>query len=180
MGENGSMLRCCRVGSPVGALCLAAEGTHLVGLWMEGQRFFGVPYGSLPPCREPRGVLAEAVAWLDAYWAGGAPSPSLLPLAPQGTTFRQRVWQTLLGIPYGETRSYGELAALLGSSPRAVGGAVGHNPISVIIPCHRVTGANGVLTGYAGGTPRQLLLLAHECPDVYAENQYEALMLMPQ
>lgn len=172
MGENGGMLRCCRVDSPVGALCLAAEGEALVGLWMVGQRFFGEPYGVLPPCGEPDGVLAETVAWLDAYWAGQMPAPSALRLAPQGTPFRQRVWRALAAIPYGETRSYGELAAALGSSPRAVGGAVGHNPICLIIPCHRVTGAGGVLTGYAGGTARQRWILEHECSHVYAREHH--------
>lgn len=169
------MVRCCCVDSPVGVLCLAAESGALVGLWMEGQRFFGEPYDALPPCGEPCGVLAEAAAWLEAYWAGMAPSPSVLPLAPRGTAFRQRVWRALSEIPYGGTCSYGELAAALGSSPRAVGGAVGHNPISIIIPCHRVTGAGGVLMGYAGGTARQRLLLERECPDVDAENQHEVL-----
>lgn len=156
------MLRCCCVDSPVGNLCLAAEGGFLVGLWMEGQRFFGAPYGMLPSCGEADGVLSEAIAWLDAYWAGQAPSPTALPLASRGTAFRQRVWRALAEIPYGETRSYGALAVQLGSSPRAVGGAVGHNPFIIIIPCHRVTGARGVLTDYAGGTARQRFLLKHE------------------
>lgn len=163
MRENEDMLRCYCVDSPVGKLCLAAEGAALVGVWMEGQRFFGAPYGVLPPVAEPCGVLAAAAAWLEDYWAGREPSPLALPLAPQGTAFRQRVWRALAEIPYGETRGYGELAAQLGSSPRAVGGAVGHNPISIIIPCHRVTAVGGALIGYAGGTERQRLLLEREC-----------------
>lgn len=175
MGENVGMLRCCCVDSPVGKLCLAAEGEALVGLWMEEQRFFGAPYGALPRCGEADGVLTEAVAWLDAYWAGRMPDPAVLPLALRGTPFRQRVWQTLLRIPYGETRSYGELAVQLGSSPRAVGGAVGHNSICIIIPCHRVTGAGGELKGYAGGTARQRLILELECLHADARNQHEAI-----
>lgn len=152
------MLCCCRVDSPVGLLCLASNGSALVGLWMEGQRFFGMPYGALPPCGSRDAVLDAAVHWLDSYWAGQAPLLSAVPLAPQGSPFRLRVWRMLAKIPYGETRTYGELAYLLGSSPRAVGGAVGHNPISIMIPCHRVTGAGGVFTGYAGGEWRQRVL----------------------
>lgn len=160
--ENDGMLSCCCVASPVGRLTLAAEEKTLVGLWMEGQRFFGEPFSVLPPCGAAVGVLAEACGWLNAYWDGRHPDVGDLPLGLHGSLFRQRVWRELLSIPYGETRSYGELAARLGSSPRAVGGAVGHNPISIIIPCHRVVGAGGALTGYAGGEARKRLLLRHE------------------
>lgn len=153
------MLRCCRVDSPVGSLCLAAEGGSLVGLWMEGQRFFGAPFPALPPCGEAEGVLADACRWLEAYWEGQAPNPLRLPLAPAGTAFQQKVWRALLSVPYGETRCYGALAAQLGSSARAVGGAVGRNPIAVIIPCHRIIAADGTLAGYAGGTARKRFLL---------------------
>lgn len=156
------MLRCSAYASPLGNLCLAAEGESLVGLWMAGQRFFGEPYGALPAPGKPTGVLAEAAAWLDAYVEGQGPSPRSLPLAPQGTPFRRRVWQELCRIPYGETLSYAELAVRVGSSPRAVGGAVGHNPIALIIPCHRVVAADGSLGGYAGGEARKRFLLAHE------------------
>lgn len=162
MGENAGMLRCCCADSPVGMLYLAASDKALVGLWMEGQRFFGQPYGALPPCGAATGVLAAALEWLAAYGAGRRPDPAALPLAPCGSAFRLRVWRALLGIPYGETRTYGQLAAQLDSSPRAVGGAVGHNPISIIIPCHRVVGAGGALTGYAGGEERKRALLEHE------------------
>lgn len=162
-GENApEMLRCATYASPVGTLYLATEGAALVGLWMEGQRFFGAPYGVLPEPSAPVGVSAEVARWLDAYFGGSRPAPSELPLAPQGTSFRRRVWQELVRIPYGETVSYGELAARLGSSPRAVGGAVGRNPIALIIPCHRVLGADGGLGGYAGGAARKRYLLAHE------------------
>lgn len=160
--ENEGMLSCCRVASPLGMLTLAAEKEQLVGLWMEKQRFFGEPFAVLPPCGAVVGVLADARAWLEAYWAGQSPHAGDLPLDLRGTPFRQRVWRELMSIPHGETRSYGELAARLGSSPRAVGGAVGHNPISIIIPCHRVVGAGGSWTGYAGGEARKRFLLLHE------------------
>lgn len=162
MGENGRMLRCCCVDSPLGRLRLAAEGEALVGLWMEGQRFFGEPFGALPVCGEATGVLAEAQEWLRAYFAGEAPRAARLPLVLHGSPFRQRVWRALQEIPYGETRCYGELAAQLGSSARAVGGAVAHNPLSLVIPCHRVVGADGALTGYAGGEARKAALLRLE------------------
>ena len=107
-------------------------------------------------------MLAAARRWLDAYFAGERPDVAGLPLAPRGTAFQRRVWSALLAIPYGETRTYGELAAALGSSPRAVGSAVGKNPISVIVPCHRVLGADGSLTGYAGGLDRKRAILELE------------------
>lgn len=158
------MLRCCSYQSPLGSLLLAAEGESLVGLWMEGQRFFGVPYGAaLPSAGRVQGVLANACAWLDAYFGGARPSPTALPLTPPGTVFQRRVWQELLGIPYGSTCTYGELAQRLSSSPRAVGRAVGRNPLSIVVPCHRVVGADGGLGGYAGGLSRKQYLLSHEC-----------------
>ena len=106
--------------------------------------------------------LREAKTWLDRYFAGERPNPAELKLSPKGTAFQQRVWQELLRIPYGRTVSYGSLAAHLGSSARAVGSAVGRNPISVIIPCHRVLGADGSLGGYAGGLENKMKLLRLE------------------
>lgn len=157
------MLHCCSYLSPVGTLCLAAEGAALVGLWMENQRFFGLPYGAaLPMPKKPSGVLSEAVAWLEAYFAGECPAQADLPLAPHGTAFQQQVWRELRCIPYGETCTYGALAQRLSSSARAVGGAVGRNPLCLVVPCHRVIGANGSLGGYAGGSSRKLYLLEHE------------------
>lgn len=112
-------------------------------------------------------VLAQAAHWLARYFAGGDPGPTP-PLAPDGSPFRQAVWAALMEIPYGQTRTYGQLAQALAqrtgkkAAPRAVGGAVGHNPISLMIPCHRVVGAGGALTGYAGGLERKKALLALE------------------
>ena len=118
-------------------------------------------------------VFSTTRDWLDRYFAGEKPSPSELPLHPIGGEFRQQVWRLLCQIPYGEITTYGtlakELAARMGRnsmSGQAVGGAVGHNPISIIIPCHRVVGANGSLTGYAGGIPTKIKLLEHEGADL--------------
>ena len=108
-----------------------------------------------------RSVLERAERWLSAFFAGERPTVDL-PLAPRGTVFQRRVWDALRQIPYGETRSYGALAAALSSSPRAVGAAVGRNPLSLLIPCHRVLGSGGALTGYAGGLERKRALLALE------------------
>lgn len=114
-------------------------------------------------------VLQTTVAWLDAYFAGQKPDPYALPLFIKGTAFQQLVWKRLLQIPYGETVSYGQLAAELAvrtgkqrMSAQAIGGAVGRNPISIVIPCHRVIGANGRLVGYASGLERKRWLLQHE------------------
>lgn len=114
-------------------------------------------------------VLQMASVWLDAYFAGQQPNPSVLPLCPKGTVFQRNVWKRLLQIPYGETVSYGQLAAELAAqmgkqrmSAQAIGGAVGRNPISIVIPCHRVIGANGSLVGYASGLERKRWLLQHE------------------
>jgi methylated-DNA-[protein]-cysteine S-methyltransferase len=114
-------------------------------------------------------LFVKAKDWLDSYFTGKKPDPSELPLAPVGGTFRQGVWSILRSIPYGEVTTYGDIAmrmaAKLGKttmSAQAVGGAVGHNPISIIVPCHRVVGSNGSLTGYAGGIAIKVRLLEHE------------------
>lgn len=145
--------------SPLGALTLASNGEALAGLWLTGQKYFGAGH-ALAPGDDP--VLARARDWLDRYFAGKRPAPRELPLSPAGTEFQRAVWEKLCGIPYGETATYGALARALGSSPRAVGSAVGRNPISIVIPCHRVLGADGSLTGYAGGVERKRWLLAFE------------------
>ena len=154
--------------SPVGKLTLAADEKALVGLWMSGQRYFGSSLQVETMCHEIVPVLGNAVSWLDAYFAGGKPSLENMPLEPQGTDFQLSVWKALRTIPYGKTSTYGAIARQLSAelgrnvSPCAVGNAVGHNPISIIIPCHRVVGANGSLTGYAGGLERKKYLLQLE------------------
>ena len=147
--------------SPLGGITLAGRGDALTGLWFDGQAHFGSTAGPqsetgwLP-------VFADTCRWLDDYFAGRI--PDFIPkLDLRGTPFRRRVWQALLDIPYGETVSYGELARRL-SCPgaRAVGSAVGCNPVSLIVPCHRVLGAGGALTGYACGLERKRWLLQLE------------------
>ncbi len=153
----------CDYESPLGRMLLAADDGGLTGAWFYGQRYFARGLDDAEKNVEVEApALTAASRWLDAYFAGGRPDVADVPLAPRGTAFQRRVWSALLAIPYGETRTYGELAAELGSSPRAIGTAVGRNPISVIIPCHRVVGADGSLTGYAGGLDRKRALLELE------------------
>lgn len=157
------------ISSPLGPLTLAGDEEHLIGIWMAGQKYYGA---TLPPetrRQDNLPVFDSARDWLRRYFAGERPGPHELPLAPQGSAFRRAVWTLLCEIPYGETVSYGALAHRLAAqgyarqmSAQAVGGAVGHNPISIVIPCHRVVGANGSLTGYAGGVDKKLWLLRHE------------------
>jgi methylated-DNA-[protein]-cysteine S-methyltransferase len=145
--------------TPVGPLTLVAEGGALVGLWMVEQRHHpGEAAHGAPAPDDP--LLARAAGQLEEYFAGERTGFDL-PLAPAGTEFQRRVWGALLDIPYGETTSYGELATELGSpgASRAVGLANGRNPIGIVIPCHRVVGSAGSLTGYGGGLDRKRLLL---------------------
>jgi methylated-DNA-[protein]-cysteine S-methyltransferase len=148
--------------SPIGLLTLASDGVNLTGLWIEGQKYFGSGIVGAITGDAELPVFDKTRDWLDRYFAGGRPDASGLSLAPGGGEFRRRVWHILCGIPYGELTTYGDIAARLGTSARAVGGAVGHNPISVIIPCHRVVGADGSLTGYAGGIDVKIKLLKLE------------------
>lgn len=152
--------------SPVGKLTVAGDGEHINGLWLEGQKYFLASLPESPVRKDDLPVFEQARMWLDRYFAGGRPTPAELPLKPMGTPFRQRVWKRLAAIPYGEVVTYGTLAAELGSSPRAVGSAVGRNPVSIIIPCHRVAGAGGSLTGYAGGLAAKRYLLELEGVDL--------------
>ena len=159
--------------SPLGGILLAADEIGLTGLWFDGQKYFSA---HLPAERmeQETSILAEAKRWLDIYFAGSQPD-FCPPLHPVGSAFRQSVWELLLQIPYGQTTTYGELARQLAKkqgldrvSAQAVGGAVGHNEISIIIPCHRVVGTNGSLTGYAGGIDKKVKLLELEHTDMTA------------
>ncbi len=149
--------------SPLGDILLQARDGRLVGLWFMGQAHFGRLSGPalpLPGSASDPHALEAAADWLGRYFRGEEPGP-LPPISLCGTPFQQRVWTALLAIPRGEVRSYGQLAAALSSSPRAVGGAVARNPISILVPCHRVVGAGG-LTGYAGGLDKKQALLSLE------------------
>ena len=157
--------------SPLGDLLLAADDTGLIGLWFEGQKYFAL---HLDKEREERALpLFERVKeWLNLYFSGKKPDFSV-PLHLIGTEFQKEVWEFLLAIPYGQTTTYGEIAGKLAAkkglphmSAQAVGGAVGHNPISILVPCHRVVGANGNPTGYAGGIDRKVKLLTLEGVDL--------------
>ena len=164
------MVYTCNYESPLGTILLAADETGLTGLWFEGQKYFA---NTLPDERISREtpVLTGAKKWLDVYFSGREPEFTP-PLHPTGSVFRQAVWQILLEIPYGQTITYGEIARRMGEqrntcmSAQAVGGAVGHNEISIIIPCHRVVGTNGSLTGYAGGIDKKISLLELEHTDM--------------
>lgn len=162
--------------SPIGEITIACNGQSLSGLWFEGQKYF---YGTLPekPIENDNiPVLKAAKKWLDSYFSGKKPNISELPLSPIGGEFRQSVWKILCEIPYGSVMTYGEIAKKIAlakgmerMSAQAVGGAVGKNPISIIIPCHRVVGSDGSFTGYAGGIQKKITLLTIEGVDT---NQY--------
>lgn len=153
--------------SPLGEITLVCDGEALVHLSLPGQEGFG---GDAVAGEHP--ILERTEDWLRRYFAGMAPEPAELPLKPEGTAFRKCIWELLLRIPYGRTVTYGalakEAARLLGKprmSAQAVGGAVGANPIAIVIPCHRVMGADGSLTGYAGGVHYKKALLELESPE---------------
>lgn len=157
--------------SPLGGILLAADEIGLTGSWFDGEKYFA---DNLPAEHAERQtpILAEAARWLDIYFTGKEPGFTP-PLHPIGSPFRQAVWEILLQIPYGQTTTYGEIARQLAEkqglekmSAQAVGGAVGHNEISVIIPCHRVVGTSGSLTGYAGGIDKKVKLLELERADM--------------
>ncbi len=161
------MIRTQHYASPLGDILLAGDGGAITGLWFAEQSYFaqGLPADAAPG---ENAVFSQTCRWLDRYFEGKDPGV-LPPLAPQGTPFRREVWDILLTIPRGEVLTYGDIAARLAQrrgtahfSAQAVGGAVGHNPISILIPCHRVVGRDGALTGYAGGLWRKEALLALE------------------
>ena len=153
--------------SPLGGITIASDGKYLTGLWFDGQKYFA---DTLNAQHEEKNldVFRQTDLWLDIYFSGKEPDFTP-PLRMRGSEFRQEVWQILLTIPFGKTTTYGEIAKILADrrgtntmSAQAVGGAVGHNPISLIVPCHRVIGTNGALTGYAGGLEKKTRLLDME------------------
>lgn len=160
--------------SPVGPLMLGCDDKdNLVGVWMQGQKYYGETINQVMTEKDDLPIFTAAKNWLDNYFAGQKPSITDLPLAPIGGEFRRTVWDVLCEIPYGEYITYGDIAKIIAAklgrknmSSQAIGGAVGHNPISIIIPCHRVVGANGSLTGYAGGIGTKIKLLEHEGADM--------------
>lgn len=163
---------------PIGRIILASDGEHLTGLWLEGQKYGmesyreeWIPSGNLD-------VFDRTRDWLERYFSREKPTPSQLPLAPSGTQFRRKVWKILCEIPWGEVTTYGAIAQRISReeglermSAQAVGNAVGHNPISIIIPCHRVVGSTGKLTGYAGGIDKKAWLLSLEGISVSQKEQ---------
>jgi methylated-DNA-[protein]-cysteine S-methyltransferase len=173
-GENAEravkgMLSLSWYDSPIGKLLLSAGEDTLTGAWFDGQKYFPTQLPGQAAWDDLHPVLLQAKDWLDRYFSGQRPDPAELNLAPEGSEFRRQVWNILLRIPYGQVTTYGAIAkelaeqrSLSSLSAQAVGGAVGHNPISIIIPCHRVLGSGGKLTGYAGGLNAKIWLLSHE------------------
>ena len=153
--------------SPLGGITISSDGTALTGLWFDGQKYFASTLGA-DYTEKDLPVFTEAKRWLDIYFSGRKPDFTP-PLSLNGSAFRMAVWQILQSIPYGQTITYGNIARQLAAqqgkariSAQAVGGAVGHNPISIIVPCHRVVGTGGSLTGYAGGIDKKVQLLELE------------------
>lgn len=154
--------------SPIGDILLASKNNKLIGLWIEGQKYY---FSCLKDeiKEEEKEILIKTKEWLDRYFKGEKPSINELDLNPLGSDFRKSVWKILCEIPYGEVITYKDIADTIAKqkglkkmSSQAVGGAVSHNTISIIIPCHRVVGSNGSLTGYAGGIDKKVYLLNHE------------------
>ena len=157
--------------SPIGNILLAADEIGLTGLWFEGQKYFALYLDKEHEERELP-IFEKVKEWLDIYFSGKEPDFTV-PLHFTGTDFQNEVWEILCAIPYGRTMTYGEIAKQIAAkkglprmSAQAVGGAVGRNGISVIVPCHRVVGANGSLTGYAGGIDKKIKLLQLEKADM--------------
>lgn len=155
--------------SPIGKLLLASKENKLIGLWIEGQKYYLSGIEDEITKNDDEKILIETKKWLNRYFNGEKPCPNELDLAPIGSKFRKNVWDILCKIPYGKVITYNDIAKEIAKkrkinkmSAQAVGGAVGHNPISIIIPCHRVIGTNGSLTGYAGGLDKKEYLLKLE------------------
>lgn len=164
------MIYTCHYDSPLGGITLTSDGNALMGLWFDGEKYFA---DALSQAQEQNDlpVFSQTRRWLDEYFSGKDPGFTP-PLSIEATPFRKAVWKILLTIPYGKTMTYGQIAEIIADqrglakmSAQAVGGAVGHNPISLIIPCHRVIGTDGSLTGYAGGLDKKEFLLRLERAD---------------
>ena len=160
--------------SILGKLTIAGDGENIIGVWIEGQKYFSKNIKNENIIKKDDiSIFIKTKEWLDRYFRGERPDIKELKLSPKGSEFRQNVWKILCRIPYGQTITYGkiakEIAKLMNKnsmSAQAIGNAVGHNPISIIIPCHRVVGTNGGLTGYAGGIDKKRELLELENADV--------------
>jgi len=159
--------------SPIGSITLASDGENIIGLWLKGQKYYGDTVAEEMIEKDELAIFTKTKKWLDRYFAGGKPNISELSLAPRGGEFRTIIWDILCQIPYGEVTTYGEIGKKVAKimnkknmSGQAVGGAVGHNPISIIIPCHRVVSSNGSLTGFSGGLNKKVALLEHEGVDM--------------
>ena len=156
-------------------MTLCSDGNSLCGLWLENQKYYGGTIKEdMVECNK-LSVFDQTKSWLDRYFAGKKPEYSEISLTPQGSEFRQKVWKILCQIPYGEVRTYGDIAIEMSScktkmSAQAIGGAVGHNPILIIIPCHRVIGSDGSLCGYAGGLEIKKYLLEFE-KEIYTKSR---------
>ena len=159
--------------SPLGKVLIVSDGKNIIGLWIEGQKYYLDKIQKEDILEEDLEIFEKTKRWLDRYFKKEKPQISELPLAPIGNEFRQCVWQLLCKIPYGQTTTYGNLAKIVvnkmnkkSMSAQAIGNAVGHDPISIIIPCYRVVGTNGYLTGYAGGIDKKIKLLELEGVDM--------------
>lgn len=166
------MLNSASYKSALGDIILVSDGNNIINLCIKGQKYFNKMISANLIYNNNCPVLLKGKKWLDEYFASKKPRISELPLLPKGSPFQQDVWKILTNIPYGETITYGDIAKQLEvkynkkMSAQAVGGAVGHNQILIIIPCHRVVGRNGCLTGYAGGIDKKIELLQHENIDI--------------
>ncbi len=155
--------------STIGELTLACHNNSIIGLWIKNQKYYPNSLAENSILKDELPLFYDVKNWLDSYFSGQNPNILNLPLAPVGSDFSKEVWRIIKKIPYGETLSYGEIAKEISLknnnknvSAQAVGGAVGRNPISIIIPCHRVLGSNGSLSGYAGGIEKKIKLLQIE------------------
>jgi len=165
----------CRYQSPLGEITLSSDGESLIGLWFDGQKYDKATMSIDKEENDSLPIFSQTKCWLDEYFKGNDPGP-VPPLKLTGSDFRKLVSQIMLTIPYGKTMTYGQIADVVAKrtgrvnmSSQAVGGAVGHNPIGIIVPCHRVVGSNGSLTGYAGGIEKKIFLLKNEHIDLDRE-----------